>query len=400
MTDKKKIVDIVNNMYPEIVGIRRNIHQNPELSGQEYKTAELVYNRLKNLGLDPVYYLEKTSVITPVKNGAGKSVILRADMDALPIEEKSGLEYCSTSRGVMHACGHDMHTSILLGAASLLLQMKHLWQGTVHLLFQPSEEVEPGGAYTLLSGGHLPKADSIFGLHVNTDHDTGTVGVKDGLDFAGITAFDVVVNGKGGHGATPEVTVDPIVCASTLVIQLQTLVSREVSPFVPVTLTIGEFKAGSQRNVIPDQALLHGTIRCHSRELLEKLMNRITEMVSATAQSFRTQAEVNFLKTFPPTNNDPSIAAHFASVFESIVGEGTAIIRHNPSMYAEDFAFYQQILKGVFIHLGVRQKNGTFNGSGLHSSSFIPDEEAIRTGIIAHFCYVMSELGIRNESEI
>lgn len=400
MTEMKEVIDQIDHLYPGIAETRRHIHQNPELSGQEYNTAELVYNRLRNLGLEPVYHLEKTAVVAQVNNDAGRSVILRADMDALPIDERTGLQYSSKTKGIMHACGHDMHTSILLGTASLLLQMKHLWQGTVHLLFQPSEEVEPGGAYQLISGGILPQADSIFGLHVNTDHETGTVGIKENLDFAGITAFDIVVKGKGGHGATPEVTIDPIVCASTVVIQLQTLVSREVSPFVPVTLTIGEFKAGSQRNVIPDQAIMHGTIRCHSRELLEKLMKRITEMVSATAQSFRTQADVIFLKTFPPTNNDPLIAKCFIETFESMAGEGTAIIRHDPSMYAEDFAFYQQILKGIFIHLGVRPKDGLFNGCGLHSSSFIPDEEAIRTGMMAHFSYVLSELGTRIEKKV
>jgi amidohydrolase len=286
-----------------------------------------------------------------------------------------------------------MHTAILLGAAQLLSQTKDLWRGTVHCLFQPSEEVEPGGAFRLIEAGVLPQADSIFGLHVNTDHDTGSIGVKQGLDFAGITAFDIIVHGKGGHGATPQVTIDPIVCASTLVIQLQTLVSREVSPFEPVTLTIGEFKAGSQRNVIPDQARLHGTIRCHSKELLEKLMQRITGMVSATAQSFRTQAEVIYLKTFPPTNNDPEIAQQFQTVFELIAGENRLEIRHNPSMYAEDFAFYQQKLKGIFIHLGVRPVDGSFNGCGLHSSSFTPDEQAIKTGMLSHFSYVMSQLG-------
>ncbi len=393
LTDTKKINDQIDKLYPQIVEIRRHIHQNPELSGQEYKTAELVFNRLTTCGIASQYHLEKTAVIAPIASGSGKSVILRADMDALPINEKSGLPYCSKKNGVMHACGHDMHTAILLGAAELLNQISELWKGTVYCLFQPSEEVEPGGAFQLIENKVLPEADSIFGLHVNTDHPVGTVGVKENLDFAGITAFDIIVHGKGGHGATPEVTIDPIVCASTLVIQLQTLVSREVSPFVPVTLTIGEFKAGSQRNVIPDHAILHGTIRCHSRVLLENLMQRITEMVSATAQSFRTQAEVIFLKTFPPTNNDPQIAQQFQAVFESIAGEKRLEIRHNPSMYAEDFAFYQQILKGIFIHLGVRPLDGSFNGSGLHSSRFTPDEQAIKTGIISHISYVLSQLG-------
>ncbi|HEX2956301.1 MAG TPA: M20 family metallopeptidase [Chitinispirillaceae bacterium] len=392
IADIKKINEYIDRLYPQIVEIRRHIHENPELSGQELKTAKLVFNRLKKLGLNSQYHLEKTAVITPIINGSGSSVVLRADMDALPINEKTELPYCSKIKGVMHACGHDMHTAILLGAAELLTQMKELWQGTVYCLFQPSEEVEPGGAFRLIEKGVVPAADSIFGLHVNTDHVTGTVGVKEELDFAGITAFDIVVHGKGGHGATPEVTIDPIVCASTLVIQLQTLVSREVSPFVPVTLTIGEFKAGSQRNVIPDQANLHGTIRCHSKELLENLMKRITEMVSATAQSFRTHAEVIFLKTFPPTNNNPQIARDFKTVFESIAGDDRLEIRHNPSMYAEDFAFYQQILKGIFIHLGVRPLDGSFNGSGLHSSSFTPDEQAIKTGILSHVSYVLSQL--------
>jgi amidohydrolase len=396
IADIKKINADIDRLYPQIVEIRRHIHQNPELSGQEHKTAKLVFSRLKKLGLNPEYHLEKTAVIAPISNGSGKSVILRADMDALPIDEKTGLAYCSKAKGVMHACGHDMHTAILLGVAQQLNQTKDLWKGTVHCLFQPSEEVEPGGACRLIEAGAVPEADSIFGLHVNTDHDTGTVGVKHELDFAGITAFDIVVHGKGGHGATPQVTIDPIVCASTLVIQLQTLVSREVSPFEPVTLTIGEFKAGSQRNVIPDQARLHGTIRCHSKELLEKLMQRITGMVSATAQSFRTQAEVIYLKTFPPTNNDPEIAQQFQMVFESIAGECCCEIRHNPSMYAEDFAFYQQKLKGIFIHLGVRPVDGSFNGSGLHSSSFTPDEQAIKTGILSHFSYVLSQLGNKN----
>lgn len=389
----KNINEYIEKLYPQMVEIRRHIHQNPELSGQEHATAKLVFSKLKKLGLDPQFHLEKTAVIAPISSGSGGSVILRADMDALPIDEKTGLPYCSGTKGVMHACGHDMHTAVLLGAAQLLNQTKDLWQGTVHCLFQPSEEVEPGGAFRLIEAGAVPQADSIFGLHVNTDHDTGSVGVKQGLDFAGITAFDIVVHGKGGHGATPQVTIDPIVCASTLVIQLQTLVSREVSPFEPVTLTIGEFKAGSQRNVIPDEARLHGTIRCHSKELLEKLMQRITGMVSATAQSFRTQAEVIYLKTFPPTNNDPEIAQKFQMVFESLAGDNRLEIRHNPSMYAEDFAFYQQKLKGIFIHLGVRPVDGSFNGCGLHSSSFTPDEQAIKTGILSHFSYVLSQLG-------
>ena len=215
-------------------------------------------------------------------------------MDALPVEEKTGLPFSSRVPGVMHACGHDMHTAILFGAAEVLNSIRHRWRGNVVFLFQPSEEVEPGGAIGLIREGVFPdNTDAVFGLHVSTDHKSGTVGIKEGVDYAGITAFDVTVTGVGGHGATPEKTVDPVVCTASIISQLQTIISRETSPFSPAILTIGSVHAGSLRNVIPDQAVFYGTIRSHSRECLDTVARRTQEMVTAVASSFRASAEIS-----------------------------------------------------------------------------------------------------------
>jgi len=277
----------------EAIRIRRKIHQNPELSGSENETAKLIYDSLKKIGLRPSFHLNKTAVSASIRNGNGKTIVLRADMDALPIQEQTGLPFASQKTGIMHACGHDMHTAALFGAAAVLNNIKERWNGTILLLFQPSEEIEPGGAFCLIKAGVFPKtADAVFGLHVSTDHPSGTIGIKEGIDYAGIATFDVIINGKGGHGGTPEKTVDPVLCIATIITQLQTIISNEISRFTPATLTIGSLHAGSIRNIISDQAVMQGTIRTHSKECMDTIIERIKGITHSTASAFRAKAEV------------------------------------------------------------------------------------------------------------
>lgn len=374
---------LVNDAYGTAVSIRRIIHANPELSGNEFQTASLIYARLSELGLKPRFLLGKSAVLAYIKNGKGPLIALRADTDALPIHEETGLAFCSANPGVMHACGHDMHTAALLGATEVLLKSKHMWRGTVLLVFQPCEETEPGGAYCLLKGRAIPEnADAIFGLHVSTGHKSGFVGIKDGLDYSGTLAFDVVVKGKGGHGAYPDTTIDPIVCSSHMITQLQTLVSRESSPLSPTVVTIGTIHSGTLRNIIPDTASFQGTIRSHSRQRLEQIASRINEMLKSIAESFRATAEVSFIKIIPPTNNSSDLIKRFTNVFDN----KKIITRPQPTMLAEDFGFYQEKFSGLYIHLGV---SGNKEGPGIHTSKFNPDESSLETGIMAHCAFVM-----------
>ncbi|HON10921.1 MAG TPA: M20 family metallopeptidase [Chitinispirillaceae bacterium] len=383
-----KINDLIEQIYPEAVRLRRIIHQNPELSGQEYETAKLVYKYLREIGLKPDYHLNKTAVTSVIRNGRGKTVALRADMDALPITEETGLKFSSCKAGVMHACGHDMHTATLLGAASVLNRIKDSFNGTVLLIFQPSEEVEPGGAIGLIKSGAFPgNTNAVFGLHVSTDHFSGEIGLKEGADYAGIVNFDVKVKGKGAHGATPEKSVDPIVCAASMVTALQTLVSRETSTFTPAILSIGTIHAGTLRNIIPDQALFQGTLRSHSKECLHYFVKRIKEMCRQIASSYRTTAEVSFQESYPPSFNDPEITTRFSNSFSSLFGNSALVQREKPTMYAEDFSYYQQKTPGLYIHLGVKPVGRKFNGCGIHSSGFTPDETAIKTGIASHVAF-------------
>lgn len=381
---KNSILRAAAAAYPGAVTLRRKLHANPELSGHETKTARLVHESLARLGLSPRYCCGATGVVANVTNGKGKTVALRADLDALPIVEKTGLKFSSKIKGVTHACGHDLHTAILVGAAQALIGLKDLWHGTVVLLFQPSEEMAPGGAITMLREGIFPKhADAVFGLHVNPQHVTGTVGLKWGADYAGVADFDVIVKVKGGHGAEPDTTPDPIVCCCAMIQQLQTLVSRETEPGDTSVVTVGTIHAGTKQNIIPTEARFSGTIRALSEGHLGFLSTRLKEIVLAIARSFRAAAEVTFEKAYPPGYNDPALTTRAQAVLSGVLGARNVAPRTVPTMLAEDFAYFQKKAPGVYVHLGVRPVRKE-RVPGIHTPDFNPQERAMLYGIAVH----------------
>jgi amidohydrolase len=378
------LLKLIDEAYPEAVGLRRAIHANPELSGGEYETARLVYNHLERLGLSPRYYAGRTGVAARLVNGQGKTVVLRADMDALPIEEKNAVSFRSRKKGIMHACGHDMHTACLLAAARVLLRAKAQWKGTIVVLFQPSEEQAPGGALRMIAEGAFPAhADAVFGLHVSTDHVTGQLGLKPGPDYSGVLDFDVRVKGSGGHGATPHKTVDPIVCSCAMIMQLQTLISRESPPHEPAVLTVGSIHAGTRHNIIPDDAVFSGTIRTFSGAHQDLLRRRVAQVVAAVGKSFNARGSVVFSKSYPPGHNDENLTKQAALALKRLLGPASVVLRKTPTMFAEDFAYYQQKAPGLYVHLGVRHP-GKKTLTGIHCARFLPDERALRTGIAVH----------------
>jgi len=397
LMDKSKISalkDSVAQIAPDAIALRRAIHKSPELSGVEFATARLVRDTLSGWGIPAQYHLGKTAVSAKITNGRGPAVVLRADMDALPLQEENDIPFASIKPGVMHACGHDMHTAILLGAARLLHRIRDQWRGTVLCLFQPSEEKEPGGAIGLIRAGVFPtKAAAVFGLHVSADHKCGQVAIKEGSDYAGVLDFDVTVRGRGGHGATPEKAIDPIVCASSIITQMQSLISREKPASEPAVLTVGDFHAGTFRNIIPDAAVFKGTIRAYSDELLDHLIKRVREVSAATAAAFGASAQITYKKSYPPGYNDPAIANRFRARMASFVGESNVADRKAPTMYAEDFARYQQIVPGLYAYLGVIPR-GKKKMEEIHSPRFLPDEKAVDTGIAAHVLFALDFLGI------
>ncbi len=367
------------------VEIRRAIHQDPELSGNEFKTAAKIFTFLSNLGIKPTYYLNKTAVVAKLTNGTGPTLCFRADTDALPILEKTSLPYASRNANCMHACGHDMHTAILCGTVQTLLCCKHIWRGTIVALFQPSEELSPGGALPLIKAGAIPKqTEAIYGLHVSSSHFAGQIGIASGFDYAGVCDFTVTIFGKGGHAATPESTIDPLVCASMIISQLQTIVSREHAPTDPCVVSVGSFHSGSGFNIIPEEAQFAGTIRSFSEKAMEHIMKRIKTVVTTTAHSFRARAEIEFKRGYPPLFNDPTLVHKAHAVLTPILGKKGIITRTTPTMYAEDFAYYTRIAKSLFVHLGVAHA-GEKMVYGIHTPQFNPSEEAIQTGM-QYFC--------------
>jgi amidohydrolase len=381
---KSPVLQAAARAFPAAVRVRRALHANPELSGREFATARLVFTALADQGLRPRYFCARTGVGVELTNGKGGAVALRADLDALPVEERTGLAFSSANKGVMHACGHDMHAAALIGAAQALCELRSLWKGTAVLLFQPSEEMAPGGAIAMIREGAFPRnADAVFGLHVSTDHPTGVVGLKSGPDYAGVIDFDVVVKVKGGHGAAPETTADPIVCCSAMIQQFQTLVSRESSCGEPSVVTVGTMHAGTKQNIIPAEARFSGTIRALSDVHLEFLRKRVKDVVLCVARSFGASAEIAFEKSFPPGYNDPTMTGRAHAALETGLGAKNVAIRTVPTMLAEDFAYFQKKAPGVYAHLGVRPARKK-SVPGIHTPDFVPEERALVTGIAVH----------------
>jgi amidohydrolase len=364
-----------------VVADRRAIHRRPELAFHEHETAALVESRLRALGVPLRTGVGGTGIVGLIEGARpGRTVLLRADMDALPIEEESTADYVSAHPGVMHACGHDAHTAILLGAARLLVERRAELTGCVKLMFQPAEE-GGAGALRMIEDGLLqdPPVDAAFMLHVAHALHTGRVATAPGPVLAGANSFTITVEGRGGHASRPQTTVDPVVVGAQVVTALQTLVSREAPPDCAAVLTLGTFQAGTAANIIPDRAVIKGTVRAYDGELMRALERRLEETAAGVASAMRASADVKFHMHYPPTVNDPAMAELLSGAGRSALGaEAVGVVE--PIMAAEDFSFVLQRVPGAMLSLGVRSPEWD-EPRPVHTARFDVDESALPVGV-------------------
>jgi amidohydrolase len=375
-----------------IVELRRQLHRHPELMYEEVETSRLVRNTLDDLSIPYRHSVAKTGVVATIGRGPGPCVALRADMDALPIHEEADVPFRSEIDGRMHACGHDCHTAMLLGAARLLKTRESELPGVVKLIFQPAEEGGAGADRMCDEGAlHSPDVQQIFGLHVWPGTTTGVVMSNAGVVLAATGAFEITVKGEGGHGAMPHLTVDPVSCAAKIVVELQTIVSRETNPFAPTVVTVGSIHGGDAMNVIPEEVRMSGTFRSLSMDDLLRVKRRIEEIATGTGAAHRCDVTVSYpIKEFPPTINDES-AWHVARrAAESVVGAGN-VRRMDPILGGEDFAFYQQRISGCFAFIGVSHAEWPTRYN-VHHPKFTVDESALPIGAALHVAMALEAL--------
>jgi hippurate hydrolase len=365
--------EVEENFGEQIVALRRDIHREPELGFDTEKTAKKVLAALDGLPLDIETGVARNGIVATLRGG-GPTVALRADMDALPIEEETGLPFSSEIEGRMHACGHDGHTSMLVGAAHALSGMRDRLDGTVKFVFQPAEE-GGGGGRVMVDEGVADDVASIFALHLWPGLPFGEVATKAGPIMAAADAFEMEIIGLGGHGAMPHLAADAVVIAAQVVTALQTVVSREVDPVEPAVLTVGEIGAGTAFNIIPQKARLGGTVRTLNSDLRERMPGRMEAVASGVAKGMRGDANLDYTFSYPVTVNDKGAAGYALGVAEELFGEQSVQELPNPSMTAEDFAFFLEKVPGAFIWLGVGE-----DISGLHTPQFAFDEEILPRG--------------------
>ena len=379
---KEKIRQLAKQFAPETIDIRRHLHAHPELSYKEFQTSAFVQEKLKSLGI-PFEIKATTGVVGMIKgkNPDKRVIALRADMDALPIKEENSVPYKSLNDGVMHACGHDAHISILLGTSKILQELKSEWEGTIKLIFQPGEEKNPGGASLLIKEGvlHNPQPQAIFGLHVHPGLETGKFSFRGGPSMASADEIYITVRGKGGHAANPHLTVDTILVASHIVVALQQVISRNKNPFSPSVLTISSFQGGYTTNVIPSEVKLMGTFRAIDeswRFEAHKLIHRICKGI---AQAMNAEIDVLVDVGYPVVNNDEKLYPVARTRAEEFIGKEN-VLETELRMGSEDFGFYTQEIPGCFYRLGVmNEAKGII--SGVHTPTFNIDESAIEKGM-------------------
>jgi amidohydrolase len=382
---QKIIVERSNDLFEKVKEYREHLHQFPELSYQEYNTMNFVSETLKKIGVRHEGGIGGTGVVALISNSSHapsqSCVALRADLDALPIQEENEVEYKSTIKGVMHACGHDVHTAILLGVAEILQELRNELDHPVKLIFQPGEEKNPGGATLMIRDGVLknPTVKKMFALHVFPDMKSGKVGFKEGIYMASCDEIYVNIQGKGGHGATPHTTIDPIMIGATLITSLQQIVSRKCDPTIPCVLSFGHFEGIGATNIIPSHVLLKGTFRTLDEKWRKEAWKLIREQIEAIAFSQGGTAKVEISQGYPYLKNDPEITAHLRTKAENMLGSDK--VEQLPiRMTSEDFSFYAQEVPVCFFRLGVRNdEKGIIYG--VHHPQFDIDPISLKTGM-------------------
>ncbi len=369
----------------EIIAWRKHIHMYPELSGKEYKTAEFIVERLKEFGIEEIYpaFGGTTSVVAYIRAenpSDGKAVGLRADIDALPIEEKNDVPYKSRVPGVMHACGHDAHTAMLLGAAKILNQLRDKLPRDVKLIFQSCEEYPPcSGARALVEAGVCDDLGVIFGMHVYPEIPSGTVGVKEGAMMAAADFFKVELIGKSAHASKPHMGVDPILMAAQAINSIHHIVSRKVNPLHPAVVTIGKIEGGYAPNQIPDEVKMEGTVRTFNEAVRDKIADWMERALKGIAEVYGGEYRFEYIHGYPPVINDKNATRYVREVVKKLLGEDRLIELTEPSMGGEDFAYYLKKVPGSYIRLGTRNEEKGLVYP-LHSAHFDVDEDILPLG--------------------
>ena len=385
------------NIRPEVEAIkdiliqwRRDFHQYPELGFEEHRTSSIIAETLISFGMSPKTGVGKTGVTADLNFGEGPTIALRADMDALPMQETSGLSFSSKYDGVMHACGHDGHMAMLLGAAKILSQMDKELTGTIRFIFQPAEEGE-GGARYMIKDGCLEGVDEIYGIHVWNYQPVGEVGAKEGPILAAADLFDIIIKGVGGHGATPQGTVDAVIVAAHLIQALQTIVSRNTNPLESTVITIGEINGGHNFNIIADKVRLAGTTRAYTKENRSMIQRRMQEIIDGIAKSFGAEITFNYTDGYPPTINHAGPVKKVLQAAGKVVGPGAG--EPYLSMGGEDFSYYLQKVPGCFFFVGSAPDGQRQFSTPHHCSHFNMDESALSVGTSVYLHLVEDILG-------
>ncbi|HEV2480977.1 MAG TPA: M20 family metallopeptidase [Puia sp.] len=379
---KEKIRHLARQYAPDFIAIRHHLHAHPELSYQEFETSKFVQEQLSRIGI-PFEVMAGTGVVGLLKGGnAGSRVIaLRADMDALPIEEENDIPYRSKNAGIMHACGHDVHTTVLLGAAKVLHELKDEWEGTVKLIFQPGEEKNPGGASLMIKEGVLknPAPQAIFGLHVHPGLETGKLSFRGGMVMASADELYITIRGKGGHAAAPHLTVDTILVASHLVVALQQIISRNRNPLSPSVLSITSVQGGHTTNVIPSEVKLMGTFRAMDEEWRFRAHELIRKQATELVHSMGAEIDLHIDVGYPMVYNNEALDKVARAEAREFMGTDR-VLETEVRMGAEDFGYYTRQIPGCFYRLGVMNVERGIT-AGVHTPRFNIDESAIEIGV-------------------